>query len=362
MLVLNLRRSVRGLAVLALAALAVMTAGLRLRPVDRFNGQTLVTGHWGNGEGQLGRAVVRGQPVGPQSLALDAAGNLIVADTQNGRLVRFSANGAAQAIPFPAELGRVIADDVSAGPEGRLYVADNAQCRVLVLTAQGELVRVIRPAPESVKEPLHQLWEISTRPRGGFYLLGAYLAGDSFLRTLEAYTDEGQLETVIGRALLTAAGNLICDPNLPISTPVFSIAAASPTTLAAVAANGVAFGANLVVLEHGKKTVSAFAFSEERFVTSAHIAGLDDRGYCYLAIAQGGRVKVAWFTRNGERVGEVDLETDPGAPTGNHLVKVDGMGAIYYLTGDAVAFKIVKMSRERRWEFQHRLKSPAGRG
>jgi len=77
------------LAAVALALIVVLVTGLSLLRVDTawvMRSEAVVEGEWGSGSGEFGRgAGADGRPRGPQAIAADESGNVVVADILNYR-------------------------------------------------------------------------------------------------------------------------------------------------------------------------------------------------------------------------------------------------------------------------------------
>lgn len=94
--------------VLALAVLVLVLAGLAVFRIDTAwvaRSEVVVSGGWGSAEGEFGRGTgADGRLRGPQALAADAAGNVVVADSLNYRVQVFDAGGDLIAV-FPVPDG-----------------------------------------------------------------------------------------------------------------------------------------------------------------------------------------------------------------------------------------------------------------
>ncbi|MCR4295579.1 MAG: hypothetical protein NUW21_08595, partial [Elusimicrobia bacterium] len=100
----------------------------------------------------------------PQGIALDPQGNILIADGNNSRVVRLSSQGVViQAIGKLNGIGAVVPgaqpgqfnhpSDIAVDPSGIIYVADTNNGRVQVLTADGDVIRVIvLPLPVGAAE------------------------------------------------------------------------------------------------------------------------------------------------------------------------------------------------------------------
>lgn len=97
-------RSPLGVALLVLALAVVGSlAAVRVERVWSAAPELVLSGAWGAGDGQFGRATgIDGRTRGPQAFAVDADGNLLVVDSVNHRLQLFDRRGALVAVlPVP---------------------------------------------------------------------------------------------------------------------------------------------------------------------------------------------------------------------------------------------------------------------
>ncbi len=110
MVVLKLRSPLAGVALAVLVVAAAGLASLRVDTAWTVEQGTAVSGSWGTGPGEFGRgAGVDGRPKGPQAVAVDGLGNVVVADSLNYRVMVFSPGG---------QLLKVIGLSVEAAPPG----------------------------------------------------------------------------------------------------------------------------------------------------------------------------------------------------------------------------------------------------
>jgi YYY domain-containing protein len=133
------------------------TENKRIQKFDATGKWLLSFGSEGNGNGQFAAISPESVGTGPGGLAVDAGGNLYVADTWNHRIQKFDSEGR-----FVASWGSFInladpafadAPDkdsrfygprgVAIGPDGNVYVTDTGNKRVLVFTTDGAFVRKI---------------------------------------------------------------------------------------------------------------------------------------------------------------------------------------------------------------------------
>jgi hypothetical protein len=113
------------LAVTALGLVALGVLGLALLRVDTVwvaHSEVVVSGHWGAADGEFGRgAGADGRPRGPQAIAADDRGALVVADSLNFRLQIFDRTGRLLAIlPVTAGAAPARSDTDRAALYGRL--------------------------------------------------------------------------------------------------------------------------------------------------------------------------------------------------------------------------------------------------
>ena len=113
------------LAAVALALIVLLVTGLSLLRVDTawvMRSEAVVEGEWGSGSGEFGRgAGADGRPRGPQAIAADESGNVVVADSLNYRLQIFDRQGCLlEVVPVPAGAATPQTEDDRAGAYGLL--------------------------------------------------------------------------------------------------------------------------------------------------------------------------------------------------------------------------------------------------
>ncbi|MFL5731650.1 MAG: DUF2298 domain-containing protein [Chloroflexia bacterium] len=123
-------------------------------------------GSKGNGNGQFAAISAEAQGTGPGGVAVDAQGNVYVADTWNHRIQKFNPDGrflttwgSFLSLSDPNSANEANKDKrfygprgVAVGPDGSVYVADTGNKRVLVFDAEGNPKRQIADgaSPERV--------------------------------------------------------------------------------------------------------------------------------------------------------------------------------------------------------------------
>jgi DNA-binding beta-propeller fold protein YncE len=135
----------------------VDTHNLRIQKFDKDGKFVTMFGAKGNGNGEFLPFSTEAEGTGPGGIAVDAAGNIYVADTWNHRMQKFDRDG-----KFIAQWGSFInMADVSAatdpeanrkffgprgvaiGPDGNVYVTDTGNKRVLIFGPDGSYIRQI---------------------------------------------------------------------------------------------------------------------------------------------------------------------------------------------------------------------------
>jgi sugar lactone lactonase YvrE len=146
--------SPRGLAVDASGDLYIAESGAnRVRKVSANGAVSIVAGSAGAGYSGDGGPAVHAQLSQPTGLALDAAGNLYIADSGNYRIRKVSLNGiistaAGTGVAGPFSNGAATSsnigfvDSIAADSKGNLYIADRMAGAVLRVSPRGTLAAV----------------------------------------------------------------------------------------------------------------------------------------------------------------------------------------------------------------------------
>ncbi len=133
------------------------TQNLRIQRFDPQGNWLLAFGSRGTGDGQFSQLNDTGEGTGPGGVAVDAAGNVYVADTWNHRIQKFDSNGnfvlawggfvnlsdATSAADPDSDSKFYGPRGVAIGPSGNIYVTDTGNKRVLIFDSDGKFVSKI---------------------------------------------------------------------------------------------------------------------------------------------------------------------------------------------------------------------------
>lgn len=242
---------------------------------------------------------------------------------------------------------------IAAGPDGRIYVADTGNQRVLVLSPDGELQREVTGGAQPFQEP----FDLATDPAGLVYVLDAGAgqivvldADGAYLRTLavdDTYVgrSRGIAIDADGRIWLanTTRGQIVAidaDGSLLQEIPVW------PGEEAQVVDAVVAQDGSILATVLGVSKLVKYDASGQRQISwdvpvansvdSPHLA-VDSAGFIYLTQPEESRV--AKLAPTGERLGYWQLPTPPNMmkPIG---VAADAQGRIWFVDveGGRVAY------------------------
>jgi DNA-binding beta-propeller fold protein YncE len=242
---------------------------------------------------------------------------------------------------------------IAAGPDGRIYVADTGNKRVLILAPDGELQREVTGGAQPFQEP----FDLATDPAGLVYVLDAGAgqivvldAGGAYLRTMAvddtyAGRSRGMAIDADGRIWLanTTRGQIVsidADGGLLQEVPVW------PGEEAQVVDVIVAQDGSILATVLGVNKLAKYSSSGQRQISwdvpvansfdSPHLA-VDGAGFLYLTQPEESRV--AKLAPTGERLGYWQLPTPPNMmkPVG---VAADAQGRIWFVDveGGRVAY------------------------
>ena len=199
------------------------TANQRIRKVDAAGVITTVAGFGRRGSGGDGDPATTAQLYDPTGVALDGAGNLYIADSQNQRIRKVDAAGVITTVAGdgprgysgdggPAVWARLaVPRGVAADGAGNLYIADTANHRIRKVDAAGTITTMAGTGTESfggssgdggpaVDAQLNSPWGLALDGAGNLYIADA---GNNRIRKVDA---AGVITTVAGRGSIGDGG------------------------------------------------------------------------------------------------------------------------------------------------------------
>lgn len=365
MFILNLNlRSPRTIALAALlAALLVLVALLQVVRVETYARATLVTGSWGAGDGQFGQGRgADGKPYGPRSFALAGDGSLLVADTFNGRLLRFDPSGS-QVAAIPAADGKGIQlqgiDDLALDQEGNTYLVDNRRGTLFKLDPQGKVLAEIRIGPVKPGPQVFLAERVQVDRSGNIYLGEVFFDDEQYTRRIRRLEAGGSREVKVNSYAVKPDGTLTIDGDSLIPSEVNSFALDADGNIYVEIRGSTEFGREIRVYSpHGKER-NRFSVRSEEFLRESSIAGIDGSGAIYLTRNVGfGNGAISKYDRRGNLLGEIHVAPETG-PRSLVSVRVDGAGNVVVLSASDQALRLDRYSLSRRWELRTRI--PLGR-
>jgi sugar lactone lactonase YvrE len=208
----------------------------RIRRVDAASGLiTTVAGSQFEGHSGDGGPATAARLSGPAGLAVDAGGNLLVADYRNNRIRRVSADGIISTIAgtgvagFAGDGGRALdarlsyPTGVAVGPGGSIYVCDRGNHRVRKIALDGTITTVAGngmagfsgdqgiATGASLKDPT----SLAIDAKGNLYLADT---GNNRIRRVGA--DDGIITTVAGTGRAGLSGDFGPAPDASFDRPV----------------------------------------------------------------------------------------------------------------------------------------------
>ena len=273
------------------------TANHRMRRVSSSGIVTTIGGTGVPGFGGDGGLATSAQLNSPRSVAVDAQGNVYIADTGNNRVRKITPGGVISTVTNALNDPEYVA----VGFDGSLYVADTGNNRVLRLTASGSfnsVATVVKPAAVTVDR------------NGNVYV--------SESARISKITPQGILSTVLdglnsprGLALTTDGSLLIVQPGVDI---VLSLSASGNlTTMAGTGTPGFAG-------DGGPADTAQLNLPTDIAIDASGTAWVADSGNNRLRSLT--PVVAAAITQNATLVHAASLATGPIAP--NEIVTIFG--------------------------------------
>ncbi|MDQ3250494.1 MAG: PA14 domain-containing protein, partial [Chloroflexota bacterium] len=234
---------------------------------------------------------------------------------------------------------------IAAGPDGRIYVADTGNRRLLLLAPTGELLKTI----EGGSEPFGEPFDVATDAAGQVYVLDAglgqimlFTADGEFLRTIPA--EKSVVERA--RGLHVDAQARIWLANTPgerlvavdnngvqiMEIPVWPGAGAQPVDVT-LNRDGIIFAADaglhkLISYAPDGRRLLAWEIAVANTVDGSHLT-TDADGFLYLSEPEQG--VIVKLTGQGERIGVWRVAGTDGAPVKPVGLAVDPTGRIWFV-------------------------------
>ena len=351
----------RSCSALILAALSAAVAGAQ--PADDWTIETVAGGVTFGGDGAAATAAQLNSPFG---VALDAAGNLYIADADNHRIRKVSATGVITTVAgtgtagFSGDGGAATAAqlnwpwDVAVDGSGNLYIADTGNNRIRKVDSSGNISTVAGTGTQGFSGDGAAATAAQLRIPTGVALDGAgnlYIA-DALNNRIRKVDSSGNISTVAG----TGTGGLGTDG---LGTGGFSGDGAAATAAQLNGPSGVALdgAGNLYIADGGNRRIrkvsatgvittvagtGTVGFSGDGgAATAAQLSpfsvAVDGSGNLY--IADGGNYRIRKVDSSGNistvaGTGTSGFSGDGGAATAARLrsprgVAVDGSGNLY---------------------------------
>lgn len=298
---------------LAISWLDVET-GVRITP------RVLATLPWGDEPGAVGRAEVGERVIGPRSFAV-ADDKIFVADTFGYRILVLDRDGAVAAAWDLASLdlagddgagdetlARVLpgvvaaatggprlvpwVNDIAVGPDGHIYLADAAIPRIIVLSPEGELDRVIdlpASAPNA-GEAGDVVWlteRLLIDDDGVLYLTHAYLTDTALSRRVTRFQESTGKFAHISSVTLQRHGGTTLEAESLLPVPANSFVVAPNGHLYVEAAGSNPFTRVVRAYDNNIRLTHSWQVSWPELLDGASLVGVDRSQWVYLALGTG---------------------------------------------------------------------------
>ena len=379
-------RDRRVLAAVALAALALVVWGaFDLEERVEAHREVLFTLPWGDGDGSVGRAPVGERVFAPRSFAV-AGDRILVADTFNrrvlvldraGRLLQTltpqagppgegsaagvlpdaravgAAEGAAQAAGAPW------INDIAVDAGGRIYLADAAAPRILVLapdgTATGSVdVEPAAPGDDPAGDAVWLLERITVDGGGVLYLTHAYLSDAVLSRRVTRVGGSDAKFAHLSSASLREGTGVVIDEESLLPVPANSFAVGHDGRLYVESAGPNLFTRLVRAYDEAVRPAASWEISRPEPVRTADVLGSAAPGWVYLALHPGrpeGRILVLAPERG------VVYELDPGWAAGfeaNVFARL-ARDALYVARPEEVGWTLERWEIRRQWQLRTAL-------
>jgi|GEM_PF-2242155 len=353
---LNLR-PYRGLLVLVLVlGLAFSAGAVEVSVTAVAAAVPFLQGRWGDGPGEFGLGTDGlGRPSGPGCVAVDSRGRLYIADTHNGRVVRYDRSGrldSAWNSSWEAGLEeRLRPVDIAVDGGGRLFVALSEGTTVLSLDARGLLSgrhETAPPAQDGFRWTLDCIWP---DPKAGFRAMVTGQAAGSRTSRIVRF-DAGGRMVAADACWDIAAGEGSSSPGAAGVLPEgFCVGSRSEIY---VTFRAGPFGVRVERLGRGGTPLWSNLVAGERIIKASALVGGDSKG-AYLAVDYGETAQVVFVARQGEAL--VLAEIAPFRPPAGLSAgaapycampgRLASGGQLYVISGSSEAFSVDRLTVRR---------------
>lgn len=290
-------------------------------PTVRTEGTQLVIGGEGFADGQLR---------GPTDVALDAAGNIYVADTDNQRLLKYNAQG-----EFQASISAFTTEDITLNlpgsmtiaPDGTVFIADTWNHKILKLDA--DLKKIDEWAQGEAVEAGGDPFKLFGPREITLTAAGNLLVADTGNHRVIEYTQDGEFVRQFGSE---GSGGGPLEFNEPVG---IETNAAGDIYVADF------WNKRVVILDKDlnlKSTIAVDSWGSEAVTDRPYMALLDD-GRLLVTDPEHGQILA--FGADGSRIAAYDVPTDTNRDFARPVgITTDGTSVFVVDSGGSVVRKI----------------------
>ncbi|MEW6724262.1 MAG: hypothetical protein AB1331_04980 [Bacillota bacterium] len=329
--------------------------GFRVEAVDEYRMSTLAALPWGSGPGQVGMLAATGLDYGPKSLALAADGRIFLADTANDRIVILSADGEWQgSLDLTGEVGSLVhIDDLAVGSDGTLYLLDNGTGRLLIYDPASSSMKRVELGEGRIHLTGTHVW---SGQQGEVYLREIALDGERYIRRLRRLDPNGKVE-LISAAALTADGSYTPVEGALLSQVIASCALDAQGNLICEIFTPGALQRGLMIYDSRGRPVKELTYTGSQPIRSSAVLGADGRGAVYLSLnSQTADGRVVKLDSRGRAVATLSFPFQGVAA--NIYGRVEARtGSVYYLQSSPQEFRLILAACQRRWRIVWRFGS-----
>lgn len=322
---------------LPLVAFSVILAAWVLLDVQtevRIEPQHLFTLPWGMADDGVNRAEARGRVFGPRSFAVDDH-HIYIADTFNSRILVMNMDGTMAAswsltgIPLAqstavdsrvqvvlpgavlvsggaaaaaagddatgADTGVNLApwiNDIAVGPDGKVYLADAARPRILVMNPDGSLDRTVdlsvtAPGDDPAGDAVWLVERLLVDEDGIVYLTHAYLSDAALTRRVTRFQETAGKFAHISSVTIRPEGGPQLDAESLLPVPANSFVLGANGHLYVESAGTSPFTRVIRAYDDKVRLAHSWKVTWPRLISGASLVGVDRRNWVYLALGTG---------------------------------------------------------------------------